>query len=65
MRFDQNSEAFGTVIQDLLLANNEYGVVEILFFMLPNSKNAEITDFIENKDDIYDLERSFIESIPW
>lgn len=65
LRFDQNSEAFGTVIQDLLLANNEYGVVEILFFMLPNSKNAEITDFIENKDDIYDLERSFIESIPW
>lgn len=65
LRFDQNPETFGTVIQDLLLANNEYGVVEILFFMLPNSRNAEITDFIENKDDFYDLERSFIESIPW
>lgn len=64
-KFDRNAETFGTVIQDLLLANNEYGVVEILFFMLPNSKNAEITDFIENKDDFNDLERAFIESIPW
>lgn len=64
-KFDRNSETFGTVIQDLLLANNEYGVVEILFFMLPNSKNAEITDFIEDKDDFYDLERAFIESVPW
>ena len=32
---------------------------------LSYSENAEITDFIENKDDFYDLERSFIESIPW
>ncbi|MCT3527704.1 hypothetical protein [Latilactobacillus curvatus] len=63
--FDQNAEAFGTVIQDELLANNEYGVIEILFFMLPNIKNAEITDFIEDKDDSYNLERSFIESVPW
>ncbi|MBU5583468.1 hypothetical protein KQJ29_27350, partial [Enterococcus sp. S181_ASV_20] len=29
------------------------------------SKNAEITDFIEDKDDFYDLERAFIESVPW
>lgn len=65
LKFDQNVEAFGTVIQDLLLANKEYGIVEILFFMLPNSKNVEITDFIEDKDDFYDLERSFIESVPW
>lgn len=64
-KFDRNAETFGTVIQDLLLANNEYGVVEILFFMLPNSKNAEITDFIEDKDDFNDLERAFIESVPW
>lgn len=65
LKFDQNAETFGAVIQDLLLANNEYGIVEILFFMLPNSKNAEITDFIEDKDDFYDLERAFIESVPW
>lgn len=63
-KFDHNVETFGIVIQELL-ANSEYGVAEILFFMLPNNKNVEITDFIENKDDFYDLESSFIESIPW
>lgn len=63
--FDHNVESFEMVIQDLLLANNEYGVIEILFFMLPNSKNAEITDFIEDTDDFHDLEGTFIESIPW
>ena len=64
-KFDQNVENFGTVIQNMLLDNNEYGVVEILFFMLPNSKNKEIIDFIEDRDDFHDLERAFIESIPW
>lgn len=64
-KFDQNAENFGTVIQNMLLDNNEYGVVEILFFMLPNSKNKEIIDFIEDRDDFHDLERAFIESIPW
>ncbi|MBC2191125.1 hypothetical protein HCB44_02365 [Listeria sp. FSL L7-0229] len=53
------------VVQDSLLPNDEYGVIEILFFMLPNIVDSEITDFIPVKEDIYRLEKAFIGSIPW
>lgn len=62
---DQNEENFKTVIKNTLLPNSEYGVIEILFFMIPNKFDKEITDYFDEIEDFRNLGSVLIGSIPW
>lgn len=62
--YDNNFSNLKNLIKNDLVANDEYGVITILFFMLPESNNIEVTDLISQKD-FPALKRTFIESVPW
>lgn len=53
------------VINEKLLPNKEYGIIEMLFFMIPNKMEVEITDFIPEVEESYNIHLAFIGSIPW
>ncbi|EAH2637945.1 hypothetical protein JZB01_002797 [Listeria monocytogenes] len=53
------------LINNVLLPNRSYGVIEILFFMIPNKYNMEITDLISPIEKEYNLHSAFIGSISW
>lgn len=60
----ENLEVLKDIIKKDLVANDEYGVIEVLFFMLPNSYDIDVVDLISQKD-FPGLRRTFIESVPW
>lgn len=63
--FAKDRDILEKAVQEFLLLNNEYGVIEILFFLLPNKLNVEITDLIPENKQFDRLERAFIGSLPW
>lgn len=63
-KHNENLDDLKDLIKNDLVANGEYGVMEVLFFMLPNSYDIDVIDLISQKD-FPALKRTFIESVPW
>ncbi|MCA9765110.1 MAG: ATP-binding protein [Carnobacterium sp.] len=63
--FKDDKSQLVDLINNTLLPNRDYGVIEILFFMIPNKYDMEITDLISPVEKEYNLHRAFIGSISW